>query len=156
MAHKSEVVELLHTAYRDELESALNYLANAESLEGVFGEQVGENLLVEAEEEFGHAQMIARRLGVLDSVPQGSQEMDFEQDYLQPEDEQHVDVLSVIEGVIQAETEAIEHYKKLAETAEHAGDRTTRNLAEDLIADEEAHLDLFKSYRREFTERFGE
>lgn len=154
MTETSEaVVELLHEALNDEIESAYHYLGNAVALEGVRGEEIAEDLLAEYQDEIGHAQDIAERLEVLDEVPDGFDELASNQPFLSPPAEPTADpedILSAINGVIEAEEGAIEHYRELANEAEDAGDRTTRVLAEDLLAAEEEHLDEFESYRAEF------
>ncbi|MFW6384604.1 MAG: ferritin-like domain-containing protein [Halodesulfurarchaeum sp.] len=143
------VNELLKEAYAAEIETVTNYLANAIVLDGVRGEEIAEALQVEVQEELGHAQQLGDRLKQLDDAPPGSMEFEPKQDYLQPP-EDSIDVLSVIEGVIEAENDAVATYRSLIEAARDADDPVTEDLAITLLADEEAHRTEFKGFRREY------
>lgn len=146
------VVELLHNALHAEVESAYQYLANANALQGVRGEIIAEDLRADFQEETNHAAEIAERLEVLDEVPVAFEDIEASHQMLNPPEitANPADILEVIEGVIEAEEEALEMYNELAREAEDVGDRTTRRLAEELIEDEEHHLDEFESYRMEY------
>ncbi|WP_254534925.1 ferritin-like domain-containing protein [Halomarina litorea] len=146
-----EVIDLLRQAYSDEMETVMNYLTNAIVLEGVSAEEVKESLRADAEqEELQHAQMLGERLKQLDARPPASMEFDPHQKSLQPPEDPG-DVLSVIDGVIEAENSAIETYRKLITAAEEADDPVTEDLAVTILADEEAHRAEFKGFRREYT-----
>ena len=150
MTNKDNVATVLKTAYVSELETISNYLANAAALDGVHGEYIAEKLSEDIDEELSHARKLANRLEELGEVPPGSMELYFTQDELQPRDKPHTNVEEVIEGVISAEQSAINTYTELATTAEKHDDRVTRHLAEELLADEESHLDEFESLLEEY------
>jgi bacterioferritin len=61
-----------------------------------------------------------------------------------------MDVLSVIEGVLDAEEDAIETYRALIKAAEEADDPVTEDIAVTILADEEAHRTEFRGYRKEY------
>lgn len=143
------VIELLQEAYAGEIETVTNYLANAIVLDGVRGEEIAEALQAEVQDELGHAQQLGDRLKQLENAPPGSMEFEPKQDYLQPPADT-IDVLSVIEGVIEAENDAISTYRSLLEAAQEANDPVTEDLAITLLADEEAHRTEFKGFRREY------
>ena len=71
------------------------------------------------------------------------------QDDLQPP-EDPTNVLSVIDGVIEAEKGAVETYRELIDVAEEADDPVTEDFATELLADEEEHLAEFEGYRKEY------
>ena len=68
---------------------------------------------------------------------------------LQPP-EDSTDVLSVIEGVLDAEEGAIETYRSLIDAAEAANDPVTEDLAVTILADEEAHRTEFRGFKKEY------
>ena len=144
-----EVTDLLKQAYVDELETVINYLTNSIVLEGVRAEAISESLQADIQEELSHAEMIGERLKQLDEQPPGSAEFEARQTGLQPPADS-TEVITVIEGVIEAEEDAIETYRSLIDAAEDAGDPVTEDLAVTLLADEEAHRTEFRGFRKEY------
>lgn len=142
------VIDLLQEAYNDELETLANYLANGISLHGVRGEQVGEALLADVQEELNHAQVLAERLNTLGETPRGSFELEMSQESLQPPEGN--DVESVIRGVLDAERGAVETYRELIVEAADADDFATEDLAIELLNDEENHYAEFRDYAEEY------
>jgi len=143
------VVELLHKAYFDELETVMNYQSNAITLDGVHAEEIKESLQADVQEELDHAEQIGLRLKQLDADIPGSAEFSANQDSLQPP-EDSTDVLSVIEGVLDAEEDAIETYRSLVEAAQESNDPVTEDLAVTILADEEAHRTEFRGFQKEY------
>lgn len=144
-----QVIKLLKKAYSDEIETVMNYQSNSIVLDGVRAEEIRESLQADVQEELGHSEMLGQRLKQLGARPPGSAEFEPQQDTLQPV-EDSTDVLSVIDGVIDAEEGAIETYRSLITAAEEADDPVTEDLAVTLLADEEAHLTEFKGFRKEY------
>ena len=144
-----QVTDLLREAYNDEIETVMNYLANSVVLKGVSAEEIKERLEADVQEELGHAQMIGQRLDELDERPPASFEFDARQADLQPP-ENPTDVMAVVDGVVEAENDAIETYRALIDAAEEANDPVTEDLAVTLLADEESHRAEFKGFRQEF------
>jgi bacterioferritin len=144
-----EVTGLLKQAYGDEIETVMNYQSNAVVLDGVRAEEIKESLEADIQEELDHAGQIAQRLKQLDERPPGSMEFEASQESLQPP-EDTTDVPAVIEGVLDAEEDAIETYKQLAKAAEENDDLVTEDLAVTLLTDEEAHRTEFRGFRKEY------
>lgn len=144
-----QVIGLLREAYNDELETVMNYLTNSIVLEGVHAEEIKESLEQDVNEELNHARMVGERLKQLDARPGGSYEFEAGQEGLQPP-EDSTDILSVIEGVIEAEDDAIETYRSLIDAADEANDPVTEDLAVELLGDEEAHRGEFRGFRKEY------
>ncbi|MFC4357003.1 ferritin-like domain-containing protein [Halobium salinum] len=144
-----EVTDLLKRAYQDELETVMNYMTNSIVLDGLSAEEVKESLQADVQEELGHAEQIGQRLKQLDETPPGSAEFEANQHSLQPP-EDSTNVLEVIEGVLDAEEDAIQTYRDLIEKAEENNDPVTEDLAVTLLADEEAHRTEFRGFRKEF------
>jgi bacterioferritin len=144
-----EVTRLLRKAYGDEIETVMNYMTNSIVLDGVRAEEIKESLQTDIQEELGHAEQLGQRLKQLDERPPGSTDFEARQASLQPP-EDSTNVLAVIEGVLEAEEDAIATYRSLIKAAEAADDPVTEDLAVTLLADEEAHRTEFKGFRREY------
>ncbi|MCO8243865.1 MULTISPECIES: ferritin-like domain-containing protein [unclassified Haladaptatus] len=144
-----EVTDLLKKAYSDEIETVMNYLTNSIVLEGVSAEEVRESLEEDIQEELGHAERIGQRLKQLDERPPASYDFEARQEGLQPP-EDSTDVLSVIEGVLEAEEDAIETYRSVISAATDADDPVTEDLGVTILADEEAHRTEFRGFKREY------
>ena len=144
-----EVTDLLKEAYADEIETVMNYLTNSIILEGVSAEEVKESLEADIQEELGHAEMLGQRLKQLDERPPASYDFEARQESLQPP-EDSTDVLSVIDGVLDAEENAIQTYRDLISAATEADDPVTEDLAVTVLSDEEAHRTEFRGFKREY------
>jgi bacterioferritin len=143
------VVELLRKAYSDEIETVMNYQTNAIVLDGVRAEEIKESLQQDIQEELTHAEQLGQRLKQLGARPPGSEEFVARQDSLQPP-EDSTDVLSVIDGVLEAEEGAIATYRELIDAAEDADDPVTEDLAVTILSDEEAHRTEFRGFQTEY------
>jgi bacterioferritin len=143
------VIELLRKAYGDEMETVMNYQTNAIVLDGVRAEEIKESLQQDIQEELGHAQQLGQRLKQLDARPPSSADFVARQESLQPP-EDSTDVLSVIEGVLDAEEDAIATYRDLIDAAEDADDPVTEDLVVTILADEEAHRTEFRGFQKEY------
>jgi len=145
------LVELLQKARGDELETVINYQTNAIALAGIEAQEVADSLREDVQEELGHAEEIGERISQLGGQPRGSYSIEMTQESLQPPTES-TDVLSVIDGVIEAESDAVSAYRTLIDAAEEADDPVTEDLAAELLADEEGHLAEFKGFREGLTD----
>jgi bacterioferritin len=135
----------------EELETVMNYQTNAIVLDGVRAEEIKESLQEDIQEELTHAEMLGNRLKQLDSRPPGSSEFTPRQESLQPP-EKSTDVLAVINGVLDAEEDAISTYRQLVELSEEANDPVTEDLAVGILSDEEAHRTEFLGFKKEYTD----
>ncbi len=146
-----QVTDLLREAYVAEIETTMNYLAHSVNLDTFDGQDVGEELQADAQNEQDHALRLGNRLRVLGETALTSNEVaaNITQESLNNISDT-TDVLAVIDGVIEAEQSAIETYRNLVEVARENGDYGTASLAEELLQDEEQHLQEFKSLRRDF------
>ncbi|HET6691985.1 MAG TPA: ferritin-like domain-containing protein [Miltoncostaeaceae bacterium] len=147
-AKREEILGLLRQAYWMEMETVMNYLANSEALDGIRAEEIAEALSADVDEELGHARSFAGRIKDLYGTPPGSAEFTSDQPYLQPLDDP-ADVKTVIEGVIQAEKGAIEHYLRIIEACDGV-DWATQDMVIEILRDEENHLRTFERYLAEY------
>lgn len=142
---QSQMVSMLQKAYRMEIETVANYLANSVHLDGVRAAEVKRSLAADVNEELGHANRLANRIKELGGRIPGSLELQFDQESLRPP-QSTTDVRSVIDGVLEAERTAIAHYGDIIRQAEADGDPVTADLATQLLADEEGHRTLFEGF----------
>ena len=149
MSETQELVDVLRSAYMEELETVINYQTNSIVLDGVRAQEIKESLEEDIQEELGHAELIGQRLKQLGARPPGSAEFTAQQESLQPP-EHSTDVLAVIEGVLEAEEEAIATYRRLVDLARDADDPVTEDLAVEILADEEAHRTEFRGFETEY------
>jgi bacterioferritin len=146
-ASRTEVIELLNTAYCMELETVMNYLANSINLDGVRAEEIKKSLAADITEEVGHAQQLGQRIKQLGGLIPGSASVKLG-NQIQPGDNT-TDVVGVIKAVIDAETNACAQYKKIIKATD-GDDYVTQDLCIRLLGDEEEHLVLFKGYLKEY------
>src|SRR5438045_6319647 len=116
-ATKDQIVANLQKAYSMEVETVMNYLANSLDLEGVRAEFIKQALATDIQEELGHAQQIGNRIKQLGGTVPGSLHLKMTQKSLEPPADS-TDVVHAIRGVLQAEEEAIAHYRSLAKLTE--------------------------------------
>jgi len=78
----------------------------------------------------------------------GSLDFEPEQSYLQPPSDQ-VDIVHVIQGVIEAEQGAIEHYSRIVQETDGV-DPVTQDMVIQILHDEQGHKRLFEGFLREY------
>ena len=145
---REELIEMLKKAYFMELETVMSYVANSINPDGVRAQEIRESLGEDVQEELGHAQQFGRRIKELYGVVPSSVDFTPEQTYLAPPEHQ-TDVVHFIQGVIEAETGAIEHYNRIIEFTEHI-DPVTNDMVIAILRDEEGHRRLFEGFLREY------
>ena len=146
-ATKTQVIEMLTTAYSMEMETVLNYLANSVNLDGVRAEEIKKSLAADVTEEIGHAQQLGQRIKQLGGLVPGSAAVKLGQQ-IQPTSNT-TDVVGVIKAVIDAEQKACAHYKEIIKATD-GEDYVTQDLCIRLLADEEEHLVLFNGFLKEY------
>jgi bacterioferritin len=148
---REQILDALRKAYNMELETVANYLANSINLDGVRADFIKQALAADIQGELGHATQLGKRIKQLGGLVPGSLALKMTQKSLQPRDDT-TDVVDVIRGVIEAEEEAIQHYRALIKLTD-GEDYVTQDLAITLLADEEDHLQQFQGYLKEYTKR---
>lgn len=148
---RERIVEMLTKAYWMEVETVMSYLANSVNPDGVLAQEIKESLREDIQEELGHATQFANRIKELYGVVPGSLDFQAEQSYLQPPERQ-TDLVHVIEGVIEAETGAIDFYNEIIEATEEP-DPTTNDMVIAILRDEEGHRRLFEGFLRDYEDK---
>ena len=147
-AKNNRIIELLIEAYNAELETVMNFLANAANLDGVRAQEIRESLEGDVTEEIGHAQKLAARIRTLEGTVPGSQSLKWTQDAQQPGPDS-TDVVTVIKGVIAAEEAVIAIYDKIIKACDGV-DYVTQDLATGLMGEEQEHRREFIGFLREY------
>jgi bacterioferritin len=148
MADKKEIIENLTISYWMEIETVMNYIANSINLDGVRAEEIKKSLAADVQEELVHAQRLAKRIKEIGGTVPGSKKFSAAQVKLQ-ELSETTDVVSVIEGVIDAEEGAIKQYNKIIKLCDGV-DYVTQDLAVQLLGSEESHSIEFKGFLKEY------
>lgn len=148
MADKKEIVQELITGYWMEIETIMSYISNSVNLDGIRAEEIKKSLSIDINDELLHAQSLAKRIKELDGLVPGSMEFKPNQKSLQKLSDT-TNVVSVIEGVIEAENGAIQQYNKIIKLCDGI-DYVTQDLCIRNLTDEESHLILFKGYLKEY------
>lgn len=148
---RGRIVEMLAKAYWMEIETVMSYLANSVNPDGVRAQQIIKSLAADIQEELGHATQFANRIKELYGIVPGSMDFKAEQSYLQPPERQ-TDVVHVIEGVIEAETGAIDYYNQIIDATEES-DPVTNDMVIAILHDEEGHRRLFEGFLREYQDQ---
>ena len=145
-----EIILNLTKSYWMEIETIMNYISNSVNLDGVRAEEIKKSLAVDITEEMTHAQRLAKRIKEVGGTVPGSLEFKAGQKGLQTKKDT-TDVVSVIEGVIEAENGAIVQYNKLIKICDGI-DYVTQDLCIELLGMEESHriefLGFLKEYRK--------
>jgi len=144
MEKHQEIITALQKAYWKEIETIMNYQANSVNLDGIRAEEVREILAAEVADELGHSRQLAERIKELGGTVEGSMDFKSEQKTSQPPADT-TDLGSVVKGVIDAEKDAIDHYKYIIEMTDGV-DFVTQDMCIALQADEEKHLRIFRGF----------
>jgi Protein distantly related to bacterial ferritins len=148
MSDKSEIIDGLLKSYWMEIETVINYISNSINLDGVRAEEIKKSLTVDIAEELLHAQTLAKRIKELGGIVPGSADIKPSQLSLQPK-EDTTDVLTVIEGVLEAEQGAIDNYNKVIRLCD-GKDYVTQDICIRLLASEETHRTEFAGFLKEY------
>ena len=143
---REKIIEMLKKSYWMEIETVMSYIANSVNPEGLLAREIAESLDQDIQEELGHAQQFATRIKELHGTVPGSQDFTAEQSFLQPPEEP-LDLAHVVDGVIAAETGAIEHYNEVIEFCADT-DPVTEDMVIAILRDEEGHRRLFEGFKR--------
>ena len=132
MASK-QLLELLNKGIARELQVSIQYMWQHVLAKGIEGAVVENTFRDIAITEMKHAEDLAERLAFLNGVPTTSHE---------PVHVGH-SLEEMLKENVQAEEEAIRLYKQTIQVASKEGDFVTRRLLEDILGNEEKHLDKF-------------
>jgi bacterioferritin len=139
---RQAVIKILNEALATEIVCVLRYKHHHYMAKGIHSQAVAEEFLEHANEEQGHADMIAERIVQLDGTPNFSPEGMLSRshsEYVEGET-----LFDMIREDLIAERIAIESY---SEIVRYLGDNdpTSRRLMEQILANEEEHAEDMKT-----------
>lgn len=135
---KAKIIQLLNDSLATEIVCTLRYRRHHFMSKGIYSKTVSNELLVRANQELGHADILAERIVQLGGAP------DFSPDELSSRSHaEYVEADNLIDMVkenLVAEHIAIDNYREIIQ---YLGDRdtTTRHLLEDILQVEEDHAE---------------
>ncbi len=128
-----KLLELLNKGIARELQVSIQYLWQHIQVNGIDGAVVKDTFRKIAIAEMKHAEALAERLNFLNGTPTTKPDPVFVGSSL----------IEMLKQDEQNEEEAIQLYKRAIQVANEEGDYTTRRLLEDILSDEEKHIDKF-------------
>ena len=139
-----KLVDLLNRGIARELQVSIQYMWQSIQATGLEGEQVKAIFRKTAIAEMKHAERLAERLDYLDGVPT-----------IKP-DPINVggSLIEMLKQDEENEEEAINLYKQAIQVAAKEGDYTTRRLLEEILAEEENHINTYGKLLVGMTEPF--
>jgi bacterioferritin len=139
-----KLLELLNKGIAAELQVSIQYMWQSIQVTGLDGETARGIFRKIAIAEMKHAEALAKRLDYLDGIST-----------VKP-DSINVggSLIEMLKQDEENEEEAIELYKQAIQVAAKEGDYTTQRLLEDILADEEDHINVFGKMLVGMTEPF--
>lgn len=131
--------ELLNKGIAREIQVSVQYMWQHVLATGIKGAAIEDIFKEIAITEMKHAEAIAERLAYLGGTPTTKPDPIFVGGSLE----------EMIRNDVKAEEEAVALYKQTIKVAEEEGDITTRRLFEEILGDEEDHLDTFTNLLEE-------
>jgi bacterioferritin len=128
-----KLLDLLNKGIAAELQVSIQYMWQHVQVTGIDGAVVNGIFRQIAIAEMKHAEKLAERLNYLNGVPTIKPDPVFVGGSL----------IEMLKQDEQNEEEAIELYKRGIQVASEEGDFTTRRLLEDILSEEERHIDTF-------------
>ncbi len=131
-----ELLDLMNKAIAREMQVSIQYMWQHVQWVGVKGFTVRDQLKLTAITEMTHAELIADRLNYLGGIPTTKPDKITVGEELK----------EMITLNVSAEEEAIALYKKIIKKCHEEDDVVSRKLFEQILEDEENHLDLFEGW----------
>jgi bacterioferritin len=139
-----KLLELLNKGIARELQVSIQYMWQHVQVTGMDGAVVEDIFRKTAIAEMKHAERLAERLDYLNGVPTTKPDPIFVGGSL----------IEMLKQDEQNEEEAINLYKQAIQVASEEGDYTTRRLLEEILAEEENHINTFGKLLVGMTEPF--
>ena len=135
---RSALVRELIAAYWHEIETVSDHMASSTNRDGINGERIARRVREAITSDLRYAQRVAVRIRRLHAAVPSPDEFVTRQPSLRPPAEP-LDNLSLIVGLIEAETAAIKRYRRIAAVASEAHDWVTQALANQIMQEKETH-----------------
>ena len=135
-ADAGKVVDLLNEARAQELGAILQYMAHHYELEDMDFGKLAKTMKDFAIQEMKHAEKLAERILFLGGTPTSQ---------LQPQPKKGQKIAEMLATDEALEAGAVQLYNASAVRCAELGDQISKDLFEELLADEEGHLDTFQN-----------
>jgi bacterioferritin len=139
-----KLLDFLNKAIARELQVSIQYMWQHVQITGIDGAVVEDIFRKIAIAEMKHAERLAERLDYLNGVPTTAPDPIFVGGSL----------IEMLKQDEQDEEDSITLYKQAIQVAAEEGDYTTRRLLEEILADEETHINTFGKLLVGMTEPF--
>jgi len=143
MKGNPKVIAALNEALAEELSAISQYFLHAEMCENWHYGKLGNFIRKQSIDEMKHAEKIIERILFLDVNPKKNEPM-------------HVSVGQTVKEQLEfdlaLETQAVAMYNRYVELAREASDNASRDLFEDLLKDEEEHVDWLEAQLHQINE----
>ncbi|MEG1616960.1 MAG: ferritin-like domain-containing protein [Bacteroidales bacterium] len=133
-----KLLEILNAALAEEWLAFYQYWVGAQVVVGFQRAEVEAEFIQHANEEFGHATMLAKRIKELDGIPVLSPQEWFDKVTCKYDRPDNFEVMALLKSNIAAERCAIWRYQQIADMTKEV-DFVTCDLAKKILADEEEH-----------------
>jgi len=146
MRGDEKVIEFLNEQLTAELTAINQYFLHAKMQENFGWTKLAAHTRAESIDEMRHAEVLTDRILFLDGLPNYQRLFSVRVGQ---------DVKEMFEADMQVEVEAIDRLRRGIEVMRAAGDHTSRRLFEDILADEETHVDYLET-QLELLAKLGE
>jgi bacterioferritin len=136
MKGKAEVLEVLQKMLKEELGALSQYMLHAEMRENWGYKRLAAHTKKSSVEEMKHAEKLIERLLYLEGTPNLSE---------LPNLSIGKDVKQQLENDLTLELSAVAAYNEALATARKAGDNGSADLLQDILEDEEGHVDFLET-----------
>jgi len=143
---RKKVIDLLNQARAAELTAIMQYMAHHYELEDADYGKLAKSMKTIAIQEMDHAEQLAERILYLQGTP--TSDPDGQVTHGQ-------DIPDMLKRDIGLERGAVDMYNDSAMACGQAGDHTSKRLFQQLLQDEEEHLDQFENIQAH-VERLGD
>lgn len=135
MKGDSKVLDSLNYLLADELTAINQYMVHAEMCDNWGYDKLAEAIEKRAIQEMKHAEILIKRILFLEGMPIVSKLNAI-----------HIgaDVAAMLEKDHAAEFDAVKRYNESIKLCREVGDNGSRELIEDILEDEEAHIDYIE------------
>jgi bacterioferritin len=142
---ESELVRELTEAYWHELESVTRHLTSSTNRDGIRAERIAGSIHQVIAADVKHAQQVAVRIRQLHGTPPSADEFVGQELRLRPPAEP-LDNDRALSSLIEAETAAIDRYRRIAARASEAHDWITQSLVNQIMREKETHRQSLGSF----------
>lgn len=136
MKGSGKIIEILNQALEGELFAIMQYVLHSESCENLGYHKLANVFMDEAKQEMTHAEKLTERILFLEGTPEMKMNREVRFDN---------DMRRNLEAQLRAEFEGLDIYKKGVDLSREVKDAGTRQVLEEIIEDEEEHVDWIEA-----------